>query len=152
MKIGAFGKDLTGTLLFSPLDEDTFARELAAALEENAPSLRGLAQTTAKAVTFRGEIKQRVKNPADPREAGWTFVVAESDSRRDQIVQILGPLAQHRNMDDPAAPLVFRGEAEESWGDWLQDNYWARELDGKTVPQYVLMAGGRIGCHSGCKP
>ena len=78
----------------------------------------------------------------DPRKAGWTFLVAKEDPRRDQIIQTLQPLAAHRGMEDPSAPLVFGGEPEDEWGDWLQENYYALELEGKKTPQYILMVGG----------
>jgi hypothetical protein len=69
-------------------------------------------------------------------------MVARDDPQRDQIAQILQPLAVHRGMKDPSAPLVFSGEPEDSWGDWLQDNYYALKLAGKKPPHYVLMVGG----------
>ena len=66
----------------------------------------------------------------------------KNDPQRKQIIETLRPLAAHRGMEDPSAPLVFGGEPEEVWGDWLQENYYAPGLEGKKIPHYVLMAGG----------
>lgn len=142
MTIMAFGKKMSGELLFEAVDEQKFVQTLAAALERNAPSLRALADSTTKGVTFRGEIGRRVRDAGDPLQAGWTFLVAKDDPRRAEITEILKPLAKHRGMEDPSAPLVFDAEDQDSWGDWLEKNYYARELEGKKVPQYVLMVGG----------
>jgi hypothetical protein len=142
MTIMAFGKKMSGELLFKAVDEQKFVQTLVAALERNAPSLQALAESTTRGVTFRGEIGRRVKDAGDPLLAGWTFLVAKNDPRRAEITEILKPLAKHRGMEDPSAPLVFEAETQDSWGDWLQENYYARELEGKKVPQYVLMVGG----------
>jgi hypothetical protein len=142
MRIMAFGKKLSGDLLFKAVDEQEFVHTLAAALARNAPALQALADKTSRGVTFRGEIGRRVKDVGDPRQAGWTILVAKEDPRRSEIIEVLKPLALHRGMEDPAAPLVFGGESEDAWGEWLEDNYYARELEGKKVPHYVLMVGG----------
>ena len=57
-------------------------------------------------------------------------------------MEALKPLALHRGMEDPTDPLLFGGASEDTWGEWLEDNYFARELEGKKVPLYVLMVGG----------
>jgi hypothetical protein len=142
MKIMAFGKNWSGELLFKPMDEQQFASSLAAALPGNAATLQSLADMTTRGVTFRGEVVKHVIDAGDPREAGWTFMVAKNDPQRDQIIQILQPLAAHRGMEDPSAPLEFGGDPEDDWGEWLVENFYARVLDGKKAPQYVLMIGG----------
>ncbi len=142
MKIMAYGKKMSGDLLFKTVDESQFVRILWEALPHNAPALLALADTTSRGMTFKGEIGRRVKDLGDPIQAGWTFLVAKKDARRSAITEVLKQLAQHRGMEDPSAPLVFGGESEDMWGDWLQENYLARELAGKKVPHYVLMVGG----------
>jgi hypothetical protein len=142
MTIMAFGKKMSGELLFKAVEEQKFVHTLVAALERNAPSLQALAESTTRGVTFRGEIGRRVRDAGDPLQAGWTFLVAKNDPRRAEITEVLKPLAKHRGMEDPSAPLVFEAETQDGWGDWLQENYYARELEAKKVPQYVLMVGG----------
>jgi hypothetical protein len=142
MTILTLGKSPSGELLLRPREESALLGELTAALARNARRLKRLSTTTYKGATFRGEMKRRVKDAGDPREAGWTFVVAANDPLREQIREALRPLAEHRGMEDPSDPIVFDSGPGESWGDWLQESYWARELDGKKVPQYVLMVGG----------
>lgn len=141
MRIMAFGKDTSGRLLFSPTDEATFANLLTSALARNVQSLQRLTRTTSDAVVFRGEVSRRVIDAGDPRNVGWTFLVAKSDPWREQIIKILKPLAVHRGMKDPDAPLLFGGESEEKWDSWLQDNFFGRHLRGEPVPQYILMVG-----------
>jgi hypothetical protein len=142
MKIMAFGKDMSGKLLFPPMNEEAFAASLALALAGNAQSLRRLTQATGEGVAFRGEISRRVIDAGDPLQAGWTFLIAKGDPQRERIVDALRPLAVHRGMRDPGAPLLFEGEAEDEWGNWLQDKLFARQLAGERVPQYILMVGG----------
>lgn len=142
MKIMAFGKKWSGELLFKPVEEEQFLSTLKAALPRNVATLQALSDLTSRGFTFRGEVERRIMDIGDPRQAGWTILVAKDDPQREQFIQTLQPLAAHRGMEDPSAPLVFSGEPEEEWGDWLQENYYARELEGKKVPQYILMVGG----------
>jgi hypothetical protein len=142
MRIVAFGKDVSGNLLFPAVDEDQFADSLVAALGRNVKPLQRLTRMTSHAVAFRGEITRRVIDAGDPLEVGWTFLVAKNDPRRAQIIETLRPLALHRGMTEPGAPLVFGGESEDQWGNWLADNYYAKKLAGERVPQYILIVGG----------
>ncbi len=142
MKIMGMGLDFGGNLLFKPMDEEAVAKALVAALEPNAASVRSLARTTAEAVSFRGEMERITTDPGDPRVAGWTFLVNKADPKRDEIVKILEPLAVHRGMADPKKPLMYNGEPPDEWFDWLHDSYYALDLEGEKVPQYLLIVGG----------
>jgi hypothetical protein len=141
MQIMAFGKDMSGNLLFPPEDEDKFAASLLSALSRNAASLRSLAAVTSSAVAFKEEETRRVVDAGDPREAGWTFLVAEDDPRKAQIIEALEPLALHRGMSDPSAPLSLGVKAEEDWIKWLEGNLFKKRSAGERVPQYILMVG-----------
>jgi hypothetical protein len=142
MKIMGLGLDLAGNPLFKPMDEDLVAKTLANALERNAGIVESLTRTTAEAVSFRGEIKRTTPDPGDPLVAGWSFLVNSSDPSRSEIATILEPLAKHRGMADPKEPLLYNGESSDEWFDWLHDSYYALELEGKHVPQYILIVGG----------
>ena len=142
MRFMALGKDLSGELLYPSFDEDALAHTLAEGLERNATSLKQVTRDTERGVTFRGEVTRRIEDLGDARQAGWTFVVSAANSRRSEILDILRPLADRRGMEDPSEPLVFDASSEDTWGDWLQESYYARELDGRKVPQYVLFIGG----------
>ena len=142
MKIMGMGLDFGGNLLFKPMDEEVVAKALVAALEPNAASVRSLARTTAEAVSFRGEMERITTDPGDPRVAGWTFLVNKADPQRDAIGKILEPLAVHRGMADPKKPLLYNGEPPDEWFDWLHDSYYALDLEGEKVPQYLLIVGG----------
>lgn len=142
MKIMAFGKKMSGDLLFKTVDEDLFFHALVENLARNASAMQALTTRSSKGVTLRGEIGRRVRDIGDPIQAGWTILVAKQDPNFNEIIEALKPLAVHRGMVDPSVPLVFGGEPEDTWGDWLQENYFASELEGKKVPQYVLMVGG----------
>jgi hypothetical protein len=141
MTILGLGMDMNGGLLFPPIDEKDALKSLQRSLERNASALRSQSVLNTRGFSFRGEAQRRVKDVGDPREAGWTFLVAENDPRRASIVEIMKPLAVHRGMKDPSAPLIFGGEADDRWGDWLQDKYWAAELEGSKAPAYVLLVG-----------
>jgi hypothetical protein len=124
------------------MEEEAIGQTLASALRDNADSVRSLTQITAHAVSFKGEVERTVLDPGDPRLAGWTYLVNSADPRRDDYAERLEPLAYHRGMPDPAEPLLYNGEPEDEWLDWLSDNYFALKLEGKKVPGYLLVAGG----------
>ena len=90
---------------------------------------------------FRGEIeRERTVDLGDPRAAGWTFLLNGNDPQINDIIKILRPLAEHRGMVDPEAPLIFGDEPQDEWFNWLQENY--STLDMETVPHYILIVGG----------
>ena len=80
----------------------------------------------------------RTVDLGDPRSAGWSFLVAADDPKRDRLIEVLRPLAEHRGMKDPGSPLVYAGE--EDWFDWLTDHYTLLDVDER--PHYVLIAAG----------
>jgi hypothetical protein len=142
MTILRLGLSLEGDPLFRPLPEEDLKQSLASALAQRGEIVRGLAQTTSQAVSFKGEAQRKVLDPGDPRVAGWTYLANSDDPQRDTYADMLGPLTQHRHMPEPDAPLFYNGEPEEDWFDWLTDTYFALGLEGKQVPQYVLIVGG----------
>lgn len=142
MKIMGMGLDFDGTPLFRPIEEKVMAQALRDSLPANAPGLKGLTKTTTEAFSFRGEVERITPDRGDPREVGWTFLVSGADPERDAIGDILEPLALHRGMADPAKPLVLDTDSPDEWFDWLNDSYYALDLQGDTVPHYVLIAGG----------
>lgn len=123
------------------MEEGEFAGRILAALGVREPELESAARATTRATTFRGEIeRERTRDLGDPRTAGWTFLVNKNDPRKQEIVRILKPLAEHRGMANPERPLLFHGESSEEWFDWMLENYSPLETD--SVPHYVLVAGG----------
>ena len=136
------GLDLAGGRLFAPLESTDLTKRLIAGLERNADRVRGLAQTGAQAVVFRGEQRRVALDAGDPLAAGWTFLVGANDPKRAEIVAAIRPLAEARGMADPASPLLFQAADPTEWGDWLNDSYFGLETTGKKVPRYVLIVGG----------
>lgn len=141
MKISGLGLDLDGTPLFPPIDEDQVADSLVQSLAHNAPGVKKATATTSGAVSYRGETQRIVVDPGDPRVAGWAYLVNEDDPQLNTIKEIMRPLAEHRGMEDPESPLLYHGEEEEKWFDWLHDSYYSLDLDGKKTPQYILIVG-----------
>lgn len=143
MKIRGMGINYsTGGLLVKPLDEQVFAQKIQESLHRNAEEVRNLTRATVTATTFRGEVEREpTVDLGDPRAAGWTFLVNDNDPQRDEIIEALRPLAEHRGMENPEAPLIFRNEPPDEWFDWQQDNYFSLILEGKKVPHYILIAG-----------
>lgn len=141
MTVLGFGKNMKGELLFPAMDEDAVIGSLRAALATNSSSLGRQTKLATRGFALRDEVVRRVEDLGDARAAGWTFVVAAKDPRRDEIIQLMKPLAEHRGMENPAEPLIFDDQGEDSWGDWIQDYYWGRALEGKKVPKYVLLVG-----------
>src|SRR5215831_7842564 len=142
MKIMALGLDFSGKQIFPSRDEEEVMLTLVNALEANAASMQNLTRTTQQAFTFRGERERRIIDLADPRTAGWTYLVNANDPQCEEIAQILRPLAQHRGMSDSGGPLLYGNEPSEEWLSWLNDHYYGLDLDGAKVPQYILIVGG----------
>ena len=137
MKVMGLGVDFAGRLLFPPVDEEQMADALVSALEANAARVKVITSRTAEGVSFRGEMERTVEDPGDPHTAGWTYLVNANDPQREEMERIVKPLAQHRGMEDPIAPLLYRGDIE----DLLQD-YYGLQLTADKVPQYILILGG----------
>lgn len=142
MKIMGLGLDFSGKLLFPPRDDEDVILTLVNALDANSDRMQDLSRTTRQAFTFRGERERATLDPGDPKAAGWTYLVNADDPQREEIVRILEPLAKHRGMSDPAAPLLYGGEPSEEWLSWLHENYYNLGLEGGKVPQYILIVGG----------
>lgn len=142
LKLLGLGLDLNGNPLFEPVDGTTFEQALIDSLARNAERLQRSTKTTSAGFSFRGEIQRRVVDLGDPQAAGWTFLVDSKDPQRAELGAILEPLARNRGMSDPNSPLLFNDERQEEWFDWLHDNYFSLELEGKKTPQYVLIVGG----------
>lgn len=122
------------------MDEEAFVGAIVDSLEQNAAEVSRVKSETTTRATYRSEIeREREPDLGDPREVGWTFLVNEHDPLRDELLEALRPLAEHRGMSDPAQPLLFGGEDELEWQDWLDANY--SPFLTEKLPYYVLIAG-----------
>ena len=142
MRILAMGLDWKGNRLFPPLEEAAMQDALVKALVPNTAREQRLARTSSRAAVFRGEQVRRVVDRGDPKAAGWTFLVADKDPKKNAYIEALAPLAKARGMDDPKAPLLFDGSGPDAWPEWMNDRYYALDLTGKKSPGYVLIVGG----------
>jgi len=142
MRVLRLGIDhATGKLLYPALEEQVLAQALRQGVARNLARLRSESEAVSQAVAFRGEVQpQPTVNLADPRAAGWTYLVAEDDPRRSEIASIMKPLALYRGMDDCDRPLVLAKNAD--WWIWQDDEYRGLDLQGRKVPHYVLIVGG----------
>lgn len=126
----------SGEPLFQSIDGDEFARRIEHSLTRNAGIVRTEGEETAVSLAYRGErLGRPTVNLADPREAGWTFLVHRDDPRREEITAAIRPLAEHRGMRNPQKPLLFSGEHD--WTRWMIENYAGIPAR----PHYVLLAG-----------
>jgi hypothetical protein len=142
MKIMGLGINYsTGKALVPPMGEEDFANKINQLLEQNASEIRELTRTTSTATTFRGEIEKKpTPDLSDPRAAGWTFLVNEKDPSFDAMIETIRPLAEHRGMENPSHPLLYRGEQYGEWFDWITENYSSLYME--KVPMYALIIGG----------
>lgn len=116
-----------------PLLADPTEAELAAridAVTEDAERIHAAPWVFAEQQPVRGP---RLDVPA---EAGWSYVVAAADPDHDALVAVMRPLAEHRGMADPDAPLTVPGDADLST--WLSDTYLGM---GEGRPHYLLLCG-----------
>jgi hypothetical protein len=68
--------------------------------------------------------------------------VHANDPARSDIEKAMRPLAEHRGMKEPGAPLEFHDEQPDEWFEWMTTYYWADALQMKKVPSYILIIGG----------
>ena len=130
----------TGDLLIPPIDEETFGATISGSLAKNAEQLSTLSLATTFGQTYRGEMKHRVVDLGDPLTAGWTILINAKDPQKEEILQSLAPLAEHRGMEDPYSPLLYHDEAVDEWFNWLGENYSSSNK--KRKAHYILIAGG----------
>lgn len=143
MRIMANGIDYsTGESLIAPMEVEALSQRLEQALQQNIDEVRELAGSTRQGMIFRDEIESLpTPNLADPRTAGWRFLVNENDPHYEAMVEAIRPLAEHRGMAEPGRPFLYRGETVDDWFDWMTENYSPLAL-GAQVPFYVLIVGG----------
>jgi len=123
------------------MEEDAFTQSIICALDRNVARTRALARASLEGVSFGRELDRAAEDLADPRSAGWTFLVNRDDPSRARIEEILEPLARHRGMSDPKKPLLYATQPADEWLNWLNDNYYSLELDHQRVPRYILVVG-----------
>jgi hypothetical protein len=141
MTLYPLGRTLDGEPAYAPADEAATARSVLDVMRGAAASIRMELDTVERGIVFRGEVSRRVADVGDPHAVGWALVVARNDPHCADIVRALAPLVRHRSASIEDAVLAIDGGDEHTWADWLQDEYFARELSGKGVPQYLLLAG-----------
>jgi hypothetical protein len=132
----------TRSPLIGPMEEKNFAGRILASLPRNTGQIRFLYRTVGRGAAFKEVTRERMPDPGDPVAAGWTYLVNANDPARPDIEDAVRPLAEHRGMKDPAAPLEFHDEPPDEWFEWMTSNYWADALQGKKVPSYILIIGG----------
>lgn len=138
-RIVATGRYPDGRVIMEPVALDDFADRLFDDLRAREPKLRQDRVSTQYGERLRGERdRSRTVDLADPRAAGWTFLLAEDDPRADGIIEAIRPLAEHRGMRDPANPLRFSSDVD--WVTWLGASYQA--IDAKQRPFYIMVIGG----------
>ena len=130
----------TGKPLVLPIDRSTFARKIQQSLVQRDEEVRELAITSTRSRTFKSVIKHKIRDLADAKSSGWTYLVNENDPHKSEIIKILKPLAEHRGMSDPEEPLLFNDKIQ--WQRWLEQNYHSLVMRGKMAPHYVLIIGG----------
>jgi hypothetical protein len=131
----ALGKDLSGRTLFPTLDQNDFLQKILRNLVQRWP------QVPQPKGGLGGEVSRVVLDRGDPEQAGWTFVVAQTDPRSQEYIEALRELAEVRKMHDPSSPLIFDA-APEGWSDWINDELLGLPTDGKPVPHFILLVGG----------
>lgn len=137
MRLGLTGPDAHP--VFAGADLADIARQAAEAdageVRVTADALRG----TFEQPPVFGELGQpQQRDLRDPRQAGWTYVVAADDPDLDAVRAALRPLAQHRGMADPDDPLVVPAGVSDVAG-WVEQEYLGMEHGVR--PKYVLLVG-----------
>ena len=86
----------------------------------------------------------------NPGEAGWTYLYSAQDPSIQENVAKLNEFARHRlkrstdlpdtgdNDTELTKPLIYGGENQSQWLDWLKGDYLKRTKK----PKYILILGG----------
>jgi Peptidase family C25 len=149
MKVFVNGIDpLSRQLLFPPIYQEYLGMNIFGSVLQNQQTINNLSRSTHMTTAFKfglPMILSKEKTPLaklnDVTQAGWTFLVNSKDAHVSDSIEILQPLAKHRGMADPKAPLVFNGESPDQWFDWFENNYYSPLSEGKSVPRYILIVG-----------
>lgn len=127
----------TNELLFQPIYLDEFGKELLEGAEKNKDEVNKSADDVVDGATYL--VQSRAAPPDDPIKSGWTFLVNEHDPKVTQIIEKMSPLAELRQMKTDG-PLLFGGEPENHWRNWLDDNYRTLHINNDDKPpRYVLI-------------
>jgi len=141
MEIMGFGIDYTTRQpLVDPQDEHDIYKAIINSMPHE--TLPGLTATTTSSRVFRlGIERRRYPNLGDPLEVGWKYLIHEDEPNRDEIIDIIKPLAIHRGMKDPDQPLIYNKDLDEySWWSWLRKFSWSLSFHRR--PYYVFIIGG----------
>lgn len=129
MKFAPLGRSYsTGNLLFDPISDDDLVTH------------RKISQTSKSGAVFRTRGPRPPPNPADPKEAGWTFLIDINDPQKTEIAEILQKLAVHR-IGKKAKPLEFDSKSDMSSEQWKITKYDYLDLQPGKKPYYILIAG-----------
>ena len=122
-----------GELAFPPIQ----SRELAVRVAE---VWGGTPRSFMHAILGPDEAHAEHIDLADPRAAGWAFIVGRDDPRKRELTLALKRLAEHRGMPDASSPLELDAK-EPEWADWVQDKKMAAARKDLRFPRYLLLAG-----------
>jgi hypothetical protein len=136
-----FALGLDGEPLFATRSIATAAASIGLCLEHARSALGRTKDASSAALRYHAEQARRAEDVADPRAAGWAYLVAARDPRRDDWERTLAPLAKLRGMD-AAGGLVLDDDNPADWLSWLEKVYFNPILRNERVPRYVLLVGG----------
>lgn len=149
MRLFATGLDGdTNAPLYPSFDEEAFEKMIETTYANQTDELK---EHAVRSTRFRGEIERRpLPDQGEPRVAGWTYLIANDDPDASAITEILEPLARHRGMRNPRAPLIYDGSS--SWWEWLDEHYFGPCMEQGMPPHYVLIVGEatRVPFHFQC--
>jgi len=129
----------TGSLLYDPIDEKTFAEKVEELIPKRREELQNTSSMPTADVLFRAITAPRPPNLNDPLEAGWTYLINKDHPNLSEVQAALEPLAKHRGMKGD--PLFFDDKA--NWHSWIEDNYSGinSDLSLRMPPHYILIIG-----------
>ncbi len=140
MKIAPLGINYsTRKLLAQPLDAKSLGQALIDTSSGVKDALGTLSSAGSRGGTLGEELKRKQIDLGDPRSAGWTILLSANDPQRNERINAIRKLAQHRGLN-LANALYYNGETLEEWDTWLEENY--NTLTAGSKPYYILILGG----------
>jgi len=124
-------KESTLESTLKPIDFNDFRDAVLKGLKQK--EIEKLPKPSAIGTTFRSLDEVAPAADHKPKEVGWNFLINRNDPQRDEIINAIRPLAEHRGLKADHKPFYFGDEPQKEWERLLNDYM--------KVAKYILIIG-----------
>jgi hypothetical protein len=124
-------KESTLESTLSPIDFNDFRDAVLKGLKQK--EVEKLPKPSAIGTAYRSLDEVTPAADHNPKAVGWNFLINRNDPYRDEIINAVRPLAEHRGLKAEHKPFYFDDEPQEEWERLLNDYM--------EVAKYILIIG-----------